>query len=55
MSASALSMAGGEFGFYLLRLLYFTTLVSINLVFIMNLFHWVQVNNYQRRSLVPVR
>jgi hypothetical protein len=55
MSVWTLSMANGGFMFLLLTFQFFVGLVFINLVYRMNLFRFQQFENYQRRSLAPVR
>jgi hypothetical protein len=64
MSMGTLSMACGRFKFLLLPFQYLVGWEEINLVISMNLFRFVQIANYQRRSpqqkhlginLAPVR
>jgi len=55
MSSGTLSMANGGFRFLLLTFQYFVGWGLINLVISMNLFRFQQLENYQRRSLAPVR
>jgi hypothetical protein len=48
-------MAGGGFTFLLLPFQYLVDWEEINLVISMNSFRFQQLENYQRRSLPPVR
>ena len=48
-------MAGGGFKFLLLTFQYLVGWGIINLVISVNLFRWVHYENYQRRSLAPIR
>jgi hypothetical protein len=48
-------MACGGFWFLLLAFQYLVGLVKINLIISMNSFRLVHFENYQRRSLAPVR
>jgi hypothetical protein len=48
-------MARGEFRFLLLAFHYIVGWEEINLVISMNLFRFVYFENYQRRSLAPIR
>jgi hypothetical protein len=50
-----LSMAGGGFKFLLLTFQYLVGWGIFNLVISINLFRYQQRDNYQRRSLAPVR
>jgi hypothetical protein len=55
MSVWTLSMAGGGFTFLLLTFQYLVGWEIVNLVISMNLFRLVHFENYQRRSLAPIR
>jgi hypothetical protein len=48
-------MANGGFRFLLLPFQYLVGWEKINLVISVNLFRWVQVESWSRRSLAPVR
>jgi hypothetical protein len=48
-------MACGGFKFLLLTFQYLVGWGIFNLVISINLFRWVHVANYQRRSLAPIR
>jgi hypothetical protein len=48
-------MANGGFRFLLLTFQYLVGLGIFNLVISMNVFRFVYIENYQRRSLAPVR
>jgi len=55
MSVWTLSMANGGFRFLLLTFQYLVGWVVINLVYRMNSFRYQHFENYQRRSLAPIR
>jgi hypothetical protein len=55
MGLGTLSMACGGFMFLLLPFQYLVGWGIFNLVISMNLFPFVYMENYQRRSLAPVR